>query len=279
LTDQTTIRGLAEVSFRLKDWGPALTNFQRVLTSLDDGENAARAEVYYKLGCIKREQGQAKQAVNNFEKALGVDPAHRPTLEALVGLYTDLKDWKQVVAYKRQILDNVVDGDERFTILGDIGDIWNDNDKNPGKAIEALEEALELQPTNIALLHKMLTLYQSTENWSKMIDTIQAIAEMEKDPIRKSKFIYTMAQLYRDKENDQDRAVELFNESLDLNPTFLEAFERINKILTARRTGSSSNARSARCSGVSRPPTAPTRIWNTTSGTTSASSTAIGCAK
>jgi golgin subfamily B member 1 len=235
LTDQTTIRGLAEVSFRLKDWGPALTNFQRVLTSLDDGENAARAEVYYKLGCIKREQGQAKQAVNNFEKALGVDPAHRPTLEALVGLYTDLKDWKQVVAYKRQILDNVVDGDERFTILGDIGDIWNDNDKNPGKAIEALEEALELQPTNIALLHKMLTLYQSTENWSKMIDTIQAIAEMEKDPIRKSKFIYTMAQLYRDKENDQDRAVELFNESLDLNPTFLEAFERINKILTAQK--------------------------------------------
>jgi tetratricopeptide (TPR) repeat protein len=235
LTDQTTIRGLAEVCFRLKDWGPALTNFQKVLTSLDDGESAARADVYYKLGCIKREQGQAKQAINNFEKALGVDPAHRPTLEALVGLYGDLKDWKQVVAYKRAILDNVVDGEERFTILGEIGDIWNDNDKSPAKAIEALEEALELQPTNISLLHKMLALYQSTENWSKMIDSIQAIADMEKDPVRKSKFIYTIAQLYRDKENDLDRAVELFNESLDLNPTYLEAFERINKILTAQK--------------------------------------------
>jgi golgin subfamily B member 1 len=235
LTDQTTIRGLAEVCFRLKDWGPALTNFQKVLTSLEDGDTTTRAEVYYKLGCIKREQGQAKQAINNFEKALGVDNAHRPTLEALVSLYTDLKDWKQVVAYKRQILDNVVDGEERFKILGEIGDTWNDNDKNPMKALEALEEALELQPTNIALLHKMLALYQSTENWSKMIDTIQAIAELEKDPIRKSKFIYTIAQLYRDKENDQDRAVELFNEALDLNPTFLEAFERINKILTSQK--------------------------------------------
>ena len=68
-----------------------------------------------------------------------------------------------------------------------------------------------------------------------MIDTIQAIAEMEKDPIRKSKFLYTIAQLYRDKEGDQDRAVELFNEALDLNPTFLEAFERINKILTTQK--------------------------------------------
>ena len=68
-----------------------------------------------------------------------------------------------------------------------------------------------------------------------MIDTIQAIAEMEKDPVRKSKFLYTIAQLYRDKEDDPDKAVDLFNEALDLNPGYLEAFERINKILTGRK--------------------------------------------
>jgi len=235
LTDQVTIKGLAEVCFRLKDWSAALTNFQKVLTALDESDTEARANVYYKLGCIKREQGQAKQAINNFEKALGVDPAHRPTLEALVALYTELKDWKQVVAFKRQILDNVIDGEERFKILSEIGDVWNDSDKNPAKAIEALEEALELFPTRLTLLHKLLGLYQATENWSKMIETISAISDTEKDPVRKSKFLYTMAQLYRDKEENQDRAVELFNEALDLNPTFLEAFERINKILTAQK--------------------------------------------
>ena len=39
-----------------------------------EDETAARADVYYKLGCIKREQGQAKQAINNFEKALARRP-------------------------------------------------------------------------------------------------------------------------------------------------------------------------------------------------------------
>ena len=235
LTDQSTIRGLAAVCFRLKDWGAALTNYQKVLTSLDESDTAGRSEVYFKLGCIKREQGQAKQAVNNFEKALGVDAAHRPTLDALVSLYTDLKDWKQVVAYKRQILDNITSEEERFAVLCEIGDIWNDNDKNPVKAVDALEEALGIQPTSHTLLHKLLALYQATSNWTKMIDTIQTIAEMEKDAIRKSKFLYTMAQLYRDKENNPERAVELFNDALDLNPTFLEAFERINKILTGQK--------------------------------------------
>src|SRR6202035_2206808 len=93
LTDQTTIRGLADVCFRLKDWGAALTNYQKVLTALGEEEGSARADVYYRLGCIKREQGQAKQAINTFEKALAVDPAHMPTLEALVPLYAELKDW------------------------------------------------------------------------------------------------------------------------------------------------------------------------------------------
>ncbi len=235
LTDQVTIRGLADVCFRLKDWGAALTNYQKVLTALGEDETAARADVYYRLGCVKREQGQAKQAINNFEKALAVDSAHRPTLEALVALYNELKDWKQVVAYRRQILDNVFEGDERFRMLNEIADVWNDQDKNPLKAIEALEEARELQPLNPGLLHKLIALYQATENWSKMIDTLMAIADNEKDPGRKSKFLYTMAQLYRDKEGDQDKAVELFSEALDLNPQYLEAFERINKLLTAKK--------------------------------------------
>ncbi len=234
-TSAETIRGLADVSFRLKDWAAALSNYQKVLTSLSEDETEARAEVYYRLGCVKREQGQAKQAINNFEKALGADSAHAQTLEALVALYSELRDWKQVVAYKRQLLDSVVEADARFKMLGEIAELWRDQDKNPAKALETYEEARDLQPNNIPLLHAMLALYQQTESWARMIDTIQAISDLERDPVRKSKFIYTMAQLYRDKESDQDRALELFNQALDLNPTFLEAFERINKILTARK--------------------------------------------
>ena len=145
------------MAFRLQDWPSALTNYQKVLTALDESDNESRTDVYYRLGCIKREQGQAKQAVNNFEKALGLNNEHRPTLEALVAMYATGNDWKQVAAYKRQILDSVYEGDERFKILGEIGEIWAEKEKNPGKAIEALEEALELKPQDHVLLHKLLS--------------------------------------------------------------------------------------------------------------------------
>ncbi|MCC6647034.1 MAG: tetratricopeptide repeat protein [Polyangiaceae bacterium] len=233
LTDQETIRGLADVNFRLKDWAGALTNFQKVLTSLGEEEVDARAEVYFKLGCIKREQGQAKQAINNFEKALGVVSGHRDTLEALVSIYGDVKDWKQVAEYKRQILDNVMDGDERFNILLEIADVWEKSEKNLAKAVEALEEAKDLRPDDQKLLNRLLPLYQGTQNFGKMIDTIQEIESLDTDPLRKSRYKFTLGQLYRDFEKDTGKAIEMFNEALDLNPDNFEPFVRIEKIYAA----------------------------------------------
>jgi tetratricopeptide (TPR) repeat protein len=235
LTDQETIRGIADVAFRLQDWPSALTNYQKVLTALDESDNESRTDVYYRLGCIKREQGQAKQAINNFEKALGLNGEHRPTLEALVDVYAKSNDWKQVAAYKRQILDSVFDGEERFKVLVEIGDIWSEKEKNPQKAIEALEEARDLKPVDHILLHKLLQLYQQAADWQKMVDTLASIAEMEEKPEIKARYVFTQAQIYRDKIEDSDRAVELFNDALDLNPSYLESFERINKILTQQK--------------------------------------------
>ena len=43
------IRGIADVAFRLQDWPSALTNYQKVLTALDESDNESRTDVYYRL--------------------------------------------------------------------------------------------------------------------------------------------------------------------------------------------------------------------------------------
>jgi tetratricopeptide (TPR) repeat protein len=235
LTDQESIRGIADAAFALSDWPTSLSNYQKVLTSLGEDDVEQRTDVYFRLGRIKAAQGQARQAVNNFEKALALNPEHRATLQALVDIYGKNNDWKQVAAYKRQILDSVSGEEERYQLLNEIGDIWGEKEKNAHKAIEALEEAQSLRPQDHVLLHKLLQLYQQAGEWQQMVDTIQAIAELEEKPELKARYVYTQAQIYRDKLEMPDRAVELFNDSLDLNPSFLEAFERIDKILTQQR--------------------------------------------
>ncbi len=235
LTDSESIRGIADSAFNLQDWPTALTNYQKVLTSLGEEEIEARTDVYFRLGEIKKAQGQDRQAINNYEKALALDGEHRPSLEALVGAYEKAGDYKQVTEYKRQILDGIFEGEERYEMLMEIGDIWANQVKEPLKALEAYEEARDLKPQDHALLHKMLQNYQAAEEWQKMVDILDAIQDLEDRPQIKAKLYNTQAQIYRDKLDDVDRAVELFNEALDQNPEFLEAFERINKVLTAQR--------------------------------------------
>jgi tetratricopeptide (TPR) repeat protein len=235
VTDPETVRGMAAVCFQLQDWPNALTNYQKVLTGLAESDVEERTEVYYRLGRIKQAQDQSKQAVNNFEKALSLEPNHRKTLDALVEVYAKEGDWALVASYKRRVLEHVLEDDERLELLVSIADVWADKEKDSAKAIQALEEAREIRPQDHVLLHKLLALYQQSGDWRRMVDTLAAISEIEQDPGRKARYSYTMAQLYRDKIQDMERAVELFNEALDLAPDFLEAFERINKILTVER--------------------------------------------
>ena len=97
----------------------------------------------------------------------------------MVAVYDALKDWKQVCHYKRQILDNVVDGGERYRMLQDIAGVWIDRENNPPKGLEALEEALDLEPQDHKLLHRLLDLYGKTHQWDRMVDILQRIADLE----------------------------------------------------------------------------------------------------
>ena len=184
LTDQETIRGLAEVCFRLKDWGAALTNYQKVLTALGEDETEERADVYYKLGCIKREQGQAKQAINNFEKALARRrgaPARRSkrssrsTRSSRTGSRSSPTSGRSSTTSfdGRRALQ---DARTRSATSG------TTRTRTRRRRSRRSKRRATSSRTNHVLLHKLLALYQATENWAKMIDTLQAIAEMREGP-------------------------------------------------------------------------------------------------
>ncbi len=70
-------------------------------------------------------------------------------------------------------------------MLNEIADVWSDQDKSPLQRHRGARGGARAAAAQPGLLHKLIALYQATENWSKMIDTLQAIAENEKDPTRK----------------------------------------------------------------------------------------------
>jgi golgin subfamily B member 1 len=235
--DLHALRGLAAAHYRRKDWENAFKFYQMVLVHhRDELTGPDTTDTCYRLGIIKREQGERKKALNLFEKALEEDQYHRPTLEALVSLYNDDKDFEQVIHFKKRVLETVEDPEQRFGLMEEIGDLWSDKLKNPVKAIESYVEASELQPKNHKLLHKLLTLYQSTSQWEPTIEIIDRVAALDTRNEAKAKYAYTVGVITRDELKDAAQALARFNQALDLDPAgMLKAFEAINKLLTQQK--------------------------------------------
>jgi tetratricopeptide (TPR) repeat protein len=235
--DLKALVGLAAAYYRKQEWDNAFKYYQMVLVHhRDELGSSETTDTFYRLGVVKREQGERKKALNMFEKALEEDPSHRPTLEAMVGLYTDEKDYEQAIHFRKRVLETSDDATERFGMIEEIGDLWNDQLKNPAKAIESYAEAAELQPKNHKILHKLLGLYQSTGQWEPAIGIIDRVAELDPRPEAKAKYAYTIGVVLRDELKDAERALERFNIALDLDPAgMLKSFEAINKLLNQQK--------------------------------------------
>ncbi|KPK16922.1 MAG: hypothetical protein AMJ62_03270 [Myxococcales bacterium SG8_38] len=234
--DPVSLKGLAGSYFRARRWDDAFKYHQMLLVQQRDALGRDEiTEVFYRLGVIKREQGEDKKARNMFDKALEEDTHFVPALQAMVELQSADGDWSSVVEYKKRILDVTDEPMARAALLIELGDLWQEKLGEPDAAAEAYTEALDLDPDNHVVLHKLLVTYQAAERWSEAIDAIERICEIEERPEAKAKYTYTIGVILRDKLEDEDGALERFNQALDVDSTQLKPFEAINKVLNTRK--------------------------------------------
>ena len=235
--DIPSLSGLAAAHYRSKSWEEAFKHYQMLLVHHREALGSDETtDAFYRLGVIKREQGDRRKALNMFEKALEEDSIHRPTLEAMVELYRGNNEWEQVIHFKKRILDAVDDVVERFELYSEIGAIWQEKLENPAAAIEAFIEASALRPDDHKMLHKLLGLYQVTGQWEALVDVIDRVSELDDRPAVQAKNAYTIGVILRDELKDAGGALERFTQALDLDPLGqLKAFEAVNKILTVQK--------------------------------------------
>ncbi|MCP4604920.1 MAG: tetratricopeptide repeat protein [Proteobacteria bacterium] len=230
-----TVLGLADAYYRTEEWDKAFKFYQMVLVHhRDKQEKDEIVEIFYRLGHIKAQVKERRKALNMFDKALEIDTRHRPTLEAVIDLHEEQKNYDQVIHYKKMLME-VVDDDERFELLVEIGDIWQQNLKNPQKAISSYLEAAEIKPEDRPTLHKLLPLYQETKQWQKVVEVIDLVAKMEENEEKLGRLFYSMGVIYRDEIKSAEDAINKFNNSLDHSLENLKAFEAIDRILTQRK--------------------------------------------
>ncbi|MBS2016725.1 MAG: hypothetical protein JST00_27825 [Deltaproteobacteria bacterium] len=211
---------------------PQVLTARAALLEIADHPEGLSVEARAGLADVLALTGDKDRAAVLYDDVLNESPEHDRALAGLAQHHTASGNAVAALSLKRQLAQNISDPDERFATLLEIGEAFLGKAEAPELAAEVYEEARQLRPRDLPTLHRLLAVYPKLGKWTSLFDVLRAIADADADPARKSKTLFTMAQLAKDELADRTKALDLFDKALDVDPSQLGAFENIVKILT-----------------------------------------------
>ncbi len=198
-------------------------------------DSAELQELYTALGELALQRGQTEDALDFFDKVLLHDPLNRDAIESLVRIHETREDWEEVIRYKGELRNATDSSLERLNLQIEIGEIYQDRLDDVDGATAAYREALVIAPGSKAATLKLLKVFLTAQRFHEAIDVLEQLIEVEENPAQKASYCHTVAMIYRDQLDDEEKAAEHLDRALDLDPGRTEAFALIDQIMTRRR--------------------------------------------
>jgi tetratricopeptide (TPR) repeat protein len=181
-----------------------------------------RAVALYRYGEALRRSDRPEPALVPLEEASDLDPSSELPLVALGLAYEKLEAWDKVIKAKTRHLD-VASGEERVTLLIEVGDIASTKLNDRTQAAKSYVAALEERPDDRRLLSKLMQLYSEEKDWNKLVEVVLRLAEFVDEPKQKIKYLHTAAIVTGKQMGDVDRALEFYEQVLEFDPEFEKA--------------------------------------------------------
>ncbi|HEY2512648.1 MAG TPA: hypothetical protein VGI39_17395, partial [Polyangiaceae bacterium] len=236
-----------EATHRVRKSPQHVAAVREVLEEIEADRGRLSPEGLIRLAEIRKEQGEGERAEGLYLEVLrgeGVTVGGetvaltgfvRSALTGLVSLAVEREDWGAAGAYKATLARLVPDEAERFALFEETGTLFALYARDLPAAALAYEEARALRPRDHWVLHMLMWIYTELHLWTELVSVLRSIAPLETDAPLQAKAVYASALVLRDRLEDLPNAAREFERALDLDPSRLEAFERVVRIWTERR--------------------------------------------
>ena len=228
------LEGYGNLLVHAKRYEEALKVYQSILLHhRGDLTDLEVAEIYWTLGDLHMELGQLDRAENHFEKALTIDSGHEPSLASMVTISEQTQTYDKAADYRQKLLQ-VLDGDAKFEMGIGLGKLARDKLSDPYMAIDAYLAAYKVHNDALEVMDALYVLYRETKQGAKaaeMLERMLSIPALQGDPQKAKRVWFALGEIARDELLDIEKAVASFNNALDLDWRFLDAFSAIEAML------------------------------------------------
>ncbi|MBP6628805.1 MAG: tetratricopeptide repeat protein [Kofleriaceae bacterium] len=200
----------------------------------EDAESVGEAsDLLLEVASIRTQQGNSADAEAHLRRVLGMRPEDLDVRSKLEALYRAEGRWVELAASLEERTDprlgTAAPDAERPPMLRELVDIYTTKLVRPHDAIEALERLRLLFPEDTALLLREADLYGTVGRWSKAIETLQRIGELD-DGEQARAALRRIAAIYERELELPDRAMDAYAQLGQLAPDDEEAWAALDRL-------------------------------------------------
>ncbi len=239
------LRLLGDLDMEASRFAEALKHYQSVVLSV--GDTLAPGELsrlYVRMADARLAMGEKPKAVQMFERALDVDPDNADAAARLAEI-ADVAGPAAAVKAKRRLVELLARKESstedpelaaaerarRIDLLGEIASLHAEGLANVDEAVRTLHEVLELTPDDPAVLHRMLDLYTAAGRWRDAVGLLGRLAEAQKAPEVRAKYLFAGAMVIRDHLAEHTQAIEWLQRVLESDPGNEKGFAVLVELL------------------------------------------------
>ncbi len=211
-------------------WNALLEILKDDAESLGDDQVADKVAILEEMVVIYRDRLQLDvMVINTYNAILAADPSNDDALNALGDKYESMGRWNDLIGILSRQAEAHEDVDQRKALLRRIAELWMDKFTNPNKAIEPLEQILELDATDTAALSSLKDIYQRRRNWRGLLGLYDRELELLPEDQKRPQLL-EMAELAQKRLGDPKAAIQAWNRLLQLDMHDVEAIEALSQL-------------------------------------------------
>ncbi|HVV85065.1 MAG TPA: hypothetical protein VHE35_18500, partial [Kofleriaceae bacterium] len=221
-------------------WAELASAIERDRAGLDD--TAAQVTELLELAAVHREHlGDKDRAAELLHQALTLDPLHEEALARYIDHFRERRDFRGLVELYEFSLDNAraagAPAAEQVRRLEEIAQVCELRLGDVPRALDAWQRIEALEPGNPRAREALRRLSARARTWDQLVHSLEAEAAAagagDVRPGDRADTLRRIAQTYRERQVEPRRAIELFEEVVDIKPdddaslkALLEMYER-----------------------------------------------------
>jgi len=230
----TVLKALQRVDQQMASWPGLDRALELEVNSVVDStvHRAALVAVRARLAEVQRNAPQA--AMELYETALAIDPQVAGAVPALKTLLRGQSRWRELCEVLKQQARSSADSRLRAMLLYQVARVQSAHLGDIEQAVLSLEAAQSELPHDVAIQEELARQYEAAQRWTDLAKVRRKLGEGALDVPSRVAALHQVAQLYEEKLNDDERALECYTAALALQPTFSPTLQALGR-LCARR--------------------------------------------